>query len=135
MWLNLAVAGKKRIYIDDLNQPKPCTHDTEQSLKLVITILLHTRVNHDIHVFTFFLSKACEESLTAEEGTVQSPGYPNTYPANRTCIYIIDRPAGEVIRLNFTAFHMDGDGQHCGGDYVEVFICSLWVKEPAQCCN
>ena len=83
----------------------------------------------------FFLSKACEESLTAEEGTVQSPGYPNTYPANQTCIYIIDRPAGEVIRLNFTAFHMDGDGQHCGGDYVEVFICSLWVKEPTQCCN
>ena len=69
------------------------------------------------HVSLILLA-ACDETFTDETGVIQSPNYPNAYPNNRECAYVINRPAGERIRLTFSFFDVEGSG--CQFDYLEV---------------
>ena len=41
----------------------------------------------------------CGGVFTAKSGTFSSPLYPSSYPANATCAYAIDQPAGTYVRL------------------------------------
>lgn len=49
---------------------------------------------------------------------MQSPYYPDAYPHNKVCEWIITQPDGYVVTLNFLSF--DVEGGTCRFDYVEV---------------
>ncbi|XP_033761795.1 cubilin-like [Pecten maximus] len=64
---------------------------------------------------------ACGGVYTALQGNLQSPNYPNAYPASKECIYSINQPNGNSVTLTFTAFDVEGSsGGLCAFDYVEV---------------
>ena len=61
----------------------------------------------------------CGGSLFAPSGTAVSPGYPNNYPPNVECIWIIFGPDNNKLVLSFTDFNLEySDG--CVKDYVEI---------------
>ncbi|XP_069122184.1 cubilin-like [Argopecten irradians] len=64
---------------------------------------------------------ACGGVYTALQGDLQSPYYPNAYPASKECIYSINQPYGNIITLTFNAFDVEGStGGSCAFDYLEV---------------
>ncbi|XP_015810319.3 cubilin [Nothobranchius furzeri] len=60
---------------------------------------------------------ACGGTLSGT-GHFQSPYYPNPYPHNKVCEWVVTQPEGYVVTLNFLAF--DIEGSSCSFDFVEV---------------
>lgn len=44
----------------------------------------------------------CGGNVTAQNGTVYSPGFPNQYPNSQDCSWLLTVPVGYGIHLNFT---------------------------------
>ncbi|XP_078582053.1 cubilin-like isoform X2 [Branchiostoma floridae x Branchiostoma japonicum] len=61
----------------------------------------------------------CGGLFTEDEGIMISPNYPNAYPHNQECIWVIRVPDTEVVTLTFTNMDVEAHG-NCIWDYVEV---------------
>ena len=59
-------------------------------------------------------------NFTDLQGNFTSPNYPNNYPHNLKCTWIITVPSGYYVYLYFHHFNLEG-GYNCPYDYVEVF--------------
>ena len=57
----------------------------------------------------------CDETLTAENGTLTSPNYPNPYPDNFSHIWCIEPASGQPATLHFDAFNTEA-----GYDFVVI---------------
>ena len=71
-------------------------------------------------VFVLYLANCPGEgNITDPRGTLQSPGYPKTYPKSTVCVWVITAPRGEHVRLLIKAVDLEYCALcHC--DYVEV---------------
>ncbi|KAK4301459.1 hypothetical protein Pmani_026415 [Petrolisthes manimaculis] len=56
---------------------------------------------------------------SAESGIITSPGYPDHYPEDLTCIWRIQAPLNEKIELQFWDFDVTGSDD-CTGDYMGI---------------
>ncbi|KAK7483330.1 hypothetical protein BaRGS_00025390 [Batillaria attramentaria] len=63
--------------------------------------------------------QACGGTLTAQNGTLQSPGFPSNYSTNQNCVWVIRRPEGERITLTIEHFDLQG-GTGCQNDFLEI---------------
>lgn len=57
--------------------------------------------------------------FTEQTGQINSPLYPNTYPSNVDCVYVIKPPKAKKIRLEFISFDLEADSK-CSFDYLLV---------------
>ncbi|RUS87429.1 hypothetical protein EGW08_004804 [Elysia chlorotica] len=48
----------------------------------------------------------CNRTLS-QEGVLTSPGYPQNYPVNAQCFYLIQAPEKHYVRLTFEEFHLE----------------------------
>lgn len=64
-------------------------------------------------------SKVCGGHYFTPNGVIKSPGYPDMYPTNRECVWIIEAPNKLQIELNFEKFHIETH-THCVFDYLEI---------------
>ncbi len=74
--------------------------------------------------------------MEASEGQIRSPNYPDHYPPNKECVWIIKPKKSASISLRFKAFEIEPETR-CGYDFLEVrkefsFSCchgvSLWLR-------
>ena len=75
-----------------------------------------------------YRSGMCGGNFTTLNGIFTSPSYPENYPDNSNCIYMIRQPVGNIIVLNFLS--MDSGLFYCNGvacspyfdcpDYLEI---------------
>ena len=56
----------------------------------------------------FFLT-ACGKVV---DNTLKSPGYPNDYPNNTDCIYVVPIPRDMAMNITFKEFYIE-DGTSC----------------------
>ncbi|XP_071942939.1 cubilin-like isoform X2 [Antedon mediterranea] len=71
-------------------------------------------------IYTSSLSSAaCGGHLTADSAILISPNFPNAYPHDAECIWIIEVPSTEVVTLNITDLQLETSG-NCVYDYVEI---------------
>lgn len=64
----------------------------------------------------------CDHTLIGTSGIITSPSYPQRYPSNKDCVYVIRIEPGHAIQLTFQDFNINGryrDGS-CIHDYVEI---------------
>ncbi|CAL1282886.1 unnamed protein product [Larinioides sclopetarius] len=61
----------------------------------------------------------CNNNLTSRRGVIESPNFPNTYPHNHNCTWMIQAPRGSNVSIAFSHLFMEG-GDTCEADYVEV---------------
>ncbi|CAI9719421.1 mannan-binding lectin serine protease 1-like isoform X2 [Octopus vulgaris] len=68
-----------------------------------------------------YLEKAldCNQIIEEKIVKIQSPGYPESYPANARCVYIIRSPVDETVTLTFHKMVLE-DSENCDLDYVKV---------------
>ncbi|XP_048237900.1 cubilin-like isoform X1 [Haliotis rufescens] len=64
---------------------------------------------------------ACGGTFNDPTGTIMSPSFPNAYPHNKECIYIINQPTNNRVTLTFSAFALEGNSAStCSFDYLEI---------------
>ena len=59
-----------------------------------------------ISYYFFFLLADCGEEINAGSGKLQSPNYPNKYPNNKDCSWIITASFGFNVALDFETFEV-----------------------------
>ena len=67
----------------------------------------------------FHLIALCGGDINAEEGTLQSPNYPEDYRPNKECIWKITVPDNFQVALKFQSFEIENH-DNCVYDYLEV---------------
>nr|XP_012218853.1 PREDICTED: cubilin-like [Linepithema humile] len=65
------------------------------------------------------LNTACGGNYTSEYGTITSPRYPNSYPLNAECVWILNTSPGNKLTLAFTEFDIESS-ENCDLDYLEI---------------
>uniref|UniRef100_A0A9J7X4Z0 Neuropilin n=1 Tax=Cyprinus carpio carpio TaxID=630221 RepID=A0A9J7X4Z0_CYPCA len=68
----------------------------------------------------------CSRNFTEPKGVIQTPGFPDKYPNNLECTFIIFAPKMAEIVLDFQSFDMEPDttapaGAVCRFDYLEIW--------------
>ncbi|XP_063607519.1 procollagen C-endopeptidase enhancer 1-like [Penaeus indicus] len=75
-----------------------------------------------LHLFAAVRGQRCGgevDTALHPSGTITSPSYPEHYPEDTHCTWVIKAPHGEKIALTFVDFDVTGsDG--CSGDYVSL---------------
>ncbi|KAI0233511.1 Cubilin [Lamellibrachia satsuma] len=66
------------------------------------------------------ISGGCGGNFTARTGVITSQNYPNNYPHNTDCGWLITVEQGRTVTLTFDDLDVEED-EHCTFDYVAVF--------------
>lgn len=61
----------------------------------------------------------CGGNYYTSAGVIKSPGYPDEYPSNKDCTWIITVPPGQQIMLNITDFDLERY-IGCRYDWLEI---------------
>ncbi|KAL8573049.1 hypothetical protein ACOMHN_010479 [Nucella lapillus] len=61
----------------------------------------------------------CRNRLTAHSGVIESINYPDTYPNNQNCSWLIAATAGNTVNISFETFPLES-GSGCPHDYLEI---------------
>lgn len=63
-------------------------------------------------------------NFTVADGVIQSPSFPNDYPNNADCVYVIQVSQDRVIQLTFNNISIGYryNRNICYGDYIEVSV-------------
>lgn len=64
-------------------------------------------------------SKVCGGHYYSETGVINSPNYPESYPANRECVWVITAANKHQIQLEVVEFELE-EGSRCSYDYLEI---------------
>ena len=67
-------------------------------------------------------SGGCGGNFIKSNGILTSPSYPDRYPENADCVYIISQPYGTYIDLRIQYIDIEGSGRQgfCDYDYLEI---------------
>ena len=75
---------------------------------------------HSLFIRNDFFVQGCGGQLNKMAGTLRSPQYPNAYPSNTDCVWVISVPSGYFLQLHFDSFDIHKVGRGCRYDYVEL---------------
>jgi cubilin len=74
-------------------------------------------------MFKYVYITVCRLKLFDYRGVIESPNFPNPYPHNRNCSWIISAPPGNKINITFTHFELESPFEgNCSYDFLEVCI-------------
>lgn len=65
------------------------------------------------------LSDDCGGLLKERSGTIETPNYPNNYPVDKVCAWVIETQTGDKVVLTFETFALE-DNSVCQYDYVLI---------------
>ncbi|XP_050535178.1 cubilin [Daktulosphaira vitifoliae] len=86
-----------------------------------VTILLKADPLAIIEGFVIKYETICGGIFTEKTGILESPFYPNPYPNDKVCTYIISQPVGKAIRLTILSMDIeDVTYPNCTYDSLEI---------------
>uniref|UniRef100_A0A8C3KEW4 Metalloendopeptidase n=1 Tax=Calidris pygmaea TaxID=425635 RepID=A0A8C3KEW4_9CHAR len=62
----------------------------------------------------------CEHKLSAAEGTMSSPNWPDKYPSRKECTWDISATPGHRVKVTFNEFEIE-QHQECAYDHLEMY--------------
>ncbi|KAH3692443.1 hypothetical protein DPMN_194284 [Dreissena polymorpha] len=62
---------------------------------------------------------SCSNNQTAYSGVIESPNFPNAYPHNRNCTWIINAALGNSVNISFSHFDVETH-RNCTYDYLKI---------------
>lgn len=72
-------------------------------------------------VLQFPLDSKCGGILTSKKGMFATPNYPDVYPANLTCLWVIKVPDASAIVVQFMKIVSIGKSNSCQDDFLVSF--------------
>ncbi|KAF7287446.1 hypothetical protein GWI33_001415 [Rhynchophorus ferrugineus] len=73
----------------------------------------------DLYATYAVFEDECGGDLIALTGNIASPGWPESYPKNMTCVWTISQGPGNTVSLQFSSFDIP-DSEFCNNDYLEI---------------
>ncbi|XP_010158225.1 PREDICTED: embryonic protein UVS.2-like, partial [Eurypyga helias] len=61
----------------------------------------------------------CGDTFRGSNGVITSPNYPNKYPKNQACFWVISSPVGYKVSLKMLSFELE-DSDRCIYDYLLI---------------
>ena len=89
--------------------------------------------NHKLEIFKIFLVPGCFFYLDVRERpeSIESPNWPQDYPAHLQCFWVLFAPEGE--RISLTIFETDiEDSEECSNDVLTVRFKHKIIKSPLE---
>ncbi|XP_036315022.1 cubilin [Pipistrellus kuhlii] len=88
----------------------------------VLRVLFHTDAvgNNEKGFQMQWFVHGCGAELSGAVGSFSSPGYPNTYPASKECIWYIHTAPGSSIQLTIHDFDVEYH-ENCRFDVLEIY--------------
>lgn len=86
--------------------------------------MVYDRVNYyfqghfQVYFFSFLID--CGGRILSRSGVIESPRYPNAYPPNKDCEWVLQVTPHYRIELTFTQFSMPASSLSGCSDYVQV---------------
>lgn len=71
-----------------------------------------------------FFHSVCDTVLTDYSGVIESPNFPNPYPHNRNCTWVIQATLGNTLNVSFSHFQVETHTS-CNYDHLQVSLGSL----------
>ena len=68
----------------------------------------------------FFFGQGCQHVLESKKGSIRSPNYPENYPNNITCTWLIAVQDGYKISLKVASFNLEGPSPACVHDALVI---------------
>nr|XP_039268068.1 cubilin-like [Styela clava] len=103
------------------NPPQIPMHVTSSSSLMTVRFITDALVSgRGFHASFEEKAGGCGGSLTSTSGTITSPNYPNTYPANTDCEWVIDVGKGSTVVIEFEVFEIEEE-EVCEFDYVAMY--------------
>ncbi|XP_019616229.1 PREDICTED: chymotrypsin B-like [Branchiostoma belcheri] len=65
------------------------------------------------------IAQTCD-TVSGSSGTISSPNYPQNYPNDAECTYVLSPGAGQQVSIEFTYFSLESHSR-CSYDSVEIF--------------
>jgi len=62
----------------------------------------------------------CGGYLRNRQGTLTSPGYPQNYPENIDCSWVIESRPGRTLQFEFLSLDIQSEDDQCQQDYIQV---------------
>uniref|UniRef100_A0A665VJL6 Suppressor of tumorigenicity 14 protein homolog n=1 Tax=Echeneis naucrates TaxID=173247 RepID=A0A665VJL6_ECHNA len=62
----------------------------------------------------------CGGTLTENKGTLSTPFFPSNYPPKTSCVWNIEVPQENFVKVQFNRFFIGNESADCPNDYVEV---------------
>ncbi|CBY40558.1 unnamed protein product, partial [Oikopleura dioica] len=105
-------------YCNNTMPPATAIHTSSNYLTILFTT--DFSISHGGFVINWMTDNSgCGNQLIhSESGSIQSPNYPNMYPANSNCFWTIFTNPSDHIKFTFTTFDLEGSQPSCNWDYV-----------------
>lgn len=89
-----------------------------------LTVLFHTdsSISSDGFVLTYVfadVTKVCGGRYSKPNGVIRSPNYPEYYPDQKDCVWIIEAQSKHRIILTVNHFELERH-MNCAFDYLEI---------------
>lgn len=75
-------------------------------------------------ISSFVFHSVCDTVLTDYSGVIESPNFPNPYPHNRNCTWVIQATLGNTLNVSFSHFQVETHTS-CNYDHLQVSLGSL----------
>ncbi|KAF3819807.1 hypothetical protein GH733_015316 [Mirounga leonina] len=85
----------------------------------VMSVVFHSDKHEEKSAQEGFLADVCGGVLTGLSGVLTSPDYPDNYPNNVECHWVIHASGPATVKLVFVDFQVEGS-EECTYDYVAV---------------
>lgn len=101
--------------------PTPSTIELNSNL---VTVRFRSDFTNSARGFFIKYTTLCNNQVHGHNGVIESPNFPNDYPSNMNCNWIIDVPEGNKINLTFSHFDLENIGsessENCVDDYLVI---------------
>ncbi|XP_077580570.1 neuropilin-1a-like [Stigmatopora nigra] len=111
--------------------PSPIISSGDQLLIKFVSDYETHGAGFSVRYEVFKTGQECSRNFTAPSGVIRTPGYPDKYPNNLECTFMIFAPKMSEILVEFDSFDMEPDttpppGALCRYDFLEI-----WDGYPA----
>ncbi|XP_054274028.1 cubilin-like isoform X2 [Macrosteles quadrilineatus] len=98
---------------------------TTVSTTNLVTVTFHSddsvhREGFTAHYVMVDQRKVCGGTIRSVSGSIATPNYPEDYPDNKECIWIIHVPQGRQIKLRFESLDIENTSPSCAYDSLTI---------------
>lgn len=97
---------------------------------MILSLAKQMSIYFSSSICSFVFHSVCDTVMTDYSGVIESPNFPNPYPHNRNCTWIIQATLGNTLNVSFSHFQVETHTS-CTYDHLQVIFGSILISSQA----